>query len=489
VALRPGADPALLAFLVRHVLAHGAAADELARCADPAGVERLRQLVAPYDAERAAAICDVEPGVLHELADLVAGAGRVAIETGTGVSMSRSANLTEWLVWALSAVTGSLDRPGGATFNPGFLRPMEDALPGGRGDLLPRAPSRPDVPRIVNGEMPCAVLADEIAAGRIRALFVRVGNPAMAIPGTAAVADALSRLELLVAIDARSTATTELATHVLPMTDHLERADLVTGYLQATPFMRYAPAIVARRAERRPQWWVFAELSRRLELPLFGSKRADAQVAEAVGAGGELDDELVAATLARSARRPWAEVREAPYGVLDESLPPGWLVPDRLPRPLDLAPAPLVEVFEGPWAGRLAGTAAAGGAAADVDAVGRPGTAGLVLVNRRSGGQYNSFSPRRADAGPARPTLFVHPDDAARRGLSDGDRAELSTAAGSCVAVVEVTDRTRAGVVSLPHAHALANVNALTSTHDVDPLNGMPILSGLAVTLSGPCLD
>ena len=37
---------------------------------------------------------------------------RIGIETGTGVSMGRSANLTEWLVWALAAVTGSLDRDG-----------------------------------------------------------------------------------------------------------------------------------------------------------------------------------------------------------------------------------------------------------------------------------------------------------------------------------------------------------------------------------------
>ncbi|MEI4908083.1 hypothetical protein Q8G40_28780, partial [Klebsiella pneumoniae] len=67
---------------------------------------------------------------------------------------------------------------------------------------------------------------------------------------------------------------------VLPMADHFERGDLVTGYLQAEPFLRYAPAVVAPQAERRPQWWVFAELSRRLELPLFGSARRDAALAD-----------------------------------------------------------------------------------------------------------------------------------------------------------------------------------------------------------------
>jgi hypothetical protein len=51
---------------------------------------------------------------------------------------------------------------------------------------------------------------------------------------------------------------------------------------------------------------------------------------------------------------------------------------------------------------------------------------------------------------------------------------------------VRVTDTIGPGVVSFPHAYRAANVNQLTSTADVDPLNGMPILSGFAVELSGP---
>src|SRR5262249_62153990 len=126
-------------------------------------------------------------------------------------------NLTEWLAWALSAVTGSLDREGGATFNPGFLRPMEDALPAGRGDLGARVARRPAAPRIVPGELPCAVLADEIEAGNIRALIVRLGNPALAIPGNERLRRALGRLELLFFLDVVPTETTKLASHILPM--------------------------------------------------------------------------------------------------------------------------------------------------------------------------------------------------------------------------------------------------------------------------------
>ena len=82
---------------------------------------------------------------------------------------------------------------------------------------------------------------------------------------------------------------------------------------------------------------------------------------------------------------------------------------------------------------------------------------------------------------PAVPTLFIHPDDAAPRGLAHGDTAEVSTAAGSCTAMVEITETTSPGVVSLPHGHGASDVNQLLTTADVDPLNGMPIMSGFTV--------
>ena len=79
------------------------------------------------------------------------------------------------------------------------------------------------------------------------------------------------------------------------------------------------------------------------------------------------------------------------------------------------------------------------------------------------------------------PSLLVHPADAATRGLASGDTATVSTAHGSCAAVVEVTDAIRAGVVSLPHGFDEANVNRLIPTTSADPLSGMTIVSGLPV--------
>lgn len=461
LAVRPGTDPALLAFLVRHVLSRGPDAS-FAELADAAGRERLAAFVAPFDADRAAAVCGVAAGDLEHLAGLVAAAGRIAVETGTGVSMGRAGNVTEWLAWALAAVTGSLDRRGGVLFNPGFLRPLEGGVPGGRGDRRPGPASRPEVRRLVNGEIPCAALADEIGAGHVRALFVRGGNPVTAFPDTARTRAALSELELLVVADAVPTATTELATHVLPVADHFERGDLVSGYLQAEPFLRWAPAVVAPAGERRPPWWLYGELSRRLGLPRLGSGRAEQVLAEAEAAGA-LDDEAVAAVVARSARRRWDDVRRAPYGVRQPA-DPGWMIPALLPRLLDVAPAELVGAGER-WTRQL------------------PGADELLLVNRRTGRRYNSLSPRPG-ADVRRAPLLVHPADAVRLALLDGGRARLSSAHGACDVEVELSATMRPGVVSLPHGSAVVELNALTSADDIDPLTGMPVFSGIPVAVA-----
>ena len=51
--------------------------------------------------------------------------GRVSALTGTGVSMSATANIAEWMLWALHVLTDSYDAPGGMWFNPGYLMQLD----------------------------------------------------------------------------------------------------------------------------------------------------------------------------------------------------------------------------------------------------------------------------------------------------------------------------------------------------------------------------
>ncbi len=126
---------------------------------------------------------------------------------------------------------------------------------------------------------------------------------------------------------------------------------------------------------------------------------------------------------------------------------------------------------------------------------------GMVLVGRRQLRSNNSWMrnlPPLAK-GKVACTVHVHPDDALRLGLADGEPAEVSSRAGAIELPVEVTDAVMPGVCSIPHgwghdlpgvqltvarAHAGANSNVLADTREVDPLSGNAILNGIPVELA-----
>ena len=78
---------------MREALRRGGDAAYLADCADDESVRRLAAAVEPYDAARVGVLADVPVDDLTLLDRFVASAGRVAVETGTGVTMNRHANV------------------------------------------------------------------------------------------------------------------------------------------------------------------------------------------------------------------------------------------------------------------------------------------------------------------------------------------------------------------------------------------------------------
>src|SRR5262249_46304435 len=77
----------------------------------------------------------------------------------------------------------------------------------------------------------------------------------------------------------------------------------------------------------------------------------------------------------------------------------------------------------------------------------------LVLIGRRHLRSNNSWmhNVRRPVGGSNNCPRQVHPDDAARLGLSHGARALVKGDGGELQVPVEITDTLRPGVVSLPH--------------------------------------
>jgi anaerobic selenocysteine-containing dehydrogenase len=124
-----------------------------------------------------------------------------------------------------------------------------------------------------------------------------------------------------------------------------------------------------------------------------------------------------------------------------------------------------------------------------------------VLVGRRQLRSNNSWMHNlpMLVSGPTQCTLHVHPEDAARHELIDGEPAELRSRTGAVRALVEVTDSVMPGVVSLPHGwghdapgaelrvaaeHAGANSNLLADELLIDAVSGNAVLNGIPVEVA-----
>ena len=131
LAPRPSTAHALLAYLVRELLI------DRAKAAVPVqGLAELTAAVEPFTLEHTASLTDVAPHELARLATAIREARCVAVETGTGVTMTAErGNVTQWLAWVLMILTGAMNRPGGTWFHPGFAYQLEAF-----GEFLPITP-------------------------------------------------------------------------------------------------------------------------------------------------------------------------------------------------------------------------------------------------------------------------------------------------------------------------------------------------------------
>ena len=75
--------------------------------------------------------------------------------------------------------------------------------------------------------------------------------------------------------------------------------------------------------------------------------------------------------------------------------------------------------------------------------------------------------------------MDINPADAARLGIVQGDRVELSTPNGAIEVSANVTELAYAGAVHMYHDYPEADVNALLPGDYLDPISGFPGYKGL----------
>jgi anaerobic selenocysteine-containing dehydrogenase len=495
VPIRPGSDALLLLALLQVVFAEGLARPgRLASFTD--GLDDVEKLAAPFTPESVADATGVPAAVTRELAREFAAASPAVAYGRVGVSMQEFGGLASWLINVLNVATGNLDRPGGAMFTLPAVDLVDLAARVGQRGHFDKGRSRVRGLPEFGGEYPAAVLAEEIETpgpGQIRALVTSAGNPVLSTPNGGRLERALAGLDYMVSIDIYLNETTRHAHLILPPTDALEHDlyDVVFHVLAVRNTAKYSPALFEPAPAARHDWQIFLELSRRVDAAKGrgGWKRRLTQAAlRRLGPSGLLG--LLLRMGPYGLRRgPWrglslGRLRRDVHGVDLGALEP--CLPDRLysrGKRIGLAPERFVRDLE-----RL-----------------RPrlqhAPNGLLLIGRRDLRSNNSWmhNSERLVKGRDRCTLLMHPQDAERRALADGQRVRVSSRVGSVTAALEVTADVMPGVVCLPHgwghhregtrlgvagARPGASFNDLSDDQAVDALCGTARFSATPVEVA-----
>lgn len=413
LALRPGTDlPVALAMI--HGLFDSGRADLEFLAQRARNWEKLRDRAAAWSYARAAETAGVAADDLQRLTEWYADANPALVRCGWGIERSRHGGSAVAAVLALPAVAGKFGvRGGGFTMSNSFAWDVDPTV-------AAKAPA--PATRIINMNRVGEALAPS-AAPPVKAVFVYNHNPLATLPAQNKVRAGFEREDLFTVVHEQVfNDTARYADVLLPATTFLEHTDLRRGYgvYQA----QLAGPVIDPVGEARPNYWLFAELCRRLGLAQPGDP--------------ESPDQLLATMLAASA--DGARLAEAFAG-------PGHTAPVCGSRPVQL-----VDVHPRTPDGRIDLCPEKLDAEAPLGMYGYsddPATAEfpLALISPSTSDAISSTLYQLVEG---HVPLEMHPNDADARGLADGDAVRAFNALGEVHAAVKLNPHLRSGVVSLP---------------------------------------
>ena len=445
IALLPGTDGALALGMMNAIIADDALdADYIAR--HVAGFEGLRERALAWPVERAAAVCGVPAETIRALALEYARTPGAAIRLNYGVQRVHGGGSAVRLAALLPCITGAWRHRGG-----GLLLSSSGWAKGVRNFALER-------PDLLCGRQPRAInmvtIGDDLlrpaSAGfgpRIEALVVYNSNPVAVAPDSNRVQQGFGREDLFtLVLEHFLTDTALYADIVLPATTQLEHLDVHASYGHTYVLMNQ-PAI-APLGQAKPNTEIFRELARRMGFDEPCLRDSDEALAAQALPGIDIERLRAHGWLRLPVPdRPFAEGGYATPDGRAQVAPQGWGVPDHVPPHESVQSAPeLARRYP------------------------------LAMISPPPRNFLNSsfVNVDSLRAAEREPIVEIHPDDAAQRGIADGDRVRIINDRGiyRCRAVVGL--RARPGVVNAlgvwwrAWCEGGSNVNVLTSQRLTD---------------------
>ena len=466
LAPRPGTDGAL-ACAAMHVMFRDGTADraymaEYADCPD-----RLEAHLRDRDPEWAAKITGLTVAEIEGFAALYGRTDRAFLRVGYGFSRSRNGSANLHAVTCLPTVGGKWRHRGGGAFwnhrGNGIYHWDKTLIEG----LDARDPGirRMDMSRIG------AVLDGDPAELRggppVTALFVQNTNPVVVAPDSNRVRRGFLRDDLFVCVHEQfMTETAALADVVLPATMFLEHDDLYAA--GGHTHLQVGPKLIDPPGECRSNHEVLQELARRLGAAHPGFDMTAMELVDATlrASGWPGAAEVVA--------RRWIDADE---GFERSHFLTGFGFPDGRFR------------FAPDWA--AVGPHHAGmptlpdhWAATEEATPGHPFR--LVAAPARNFLNTSFTETPGSRKREGRPTALVHPDDAARLGITEGGRVTLGNARGTVTVHARLAAGSQPGVIVVESVWPNADfadgvgINALTSDAPAAP-NGGAVFHDTAV--------
>jgi anaerobic selenocysteine-containing dehydrogenase len=471
------------------------------------GFSSLESVAKDWSPEKTAEVTGISADVLREQVSAYLAADGAALYGSTGINQGSNGTITFWLMEVINAITGNLDRRGGALMGQGLIDYAKVLAK----QEMQEAASRIGGVETFLESLPCALMADEILTpgqGKTRAMFVISGNPVLTATNSARMEDAFKQLELLVSIELVRNETANQAHYILPGTHFAERPDVPFMFstfcgLMPKPWFQYTDALVSPPGDARNELWILVQLANACNAPLYGSRMVQAVfnlggwLKKLPVLGSHLPEAQVflLGLVTRAAKMGSLKfLRNAPHGILLKALEShnylGKRVVTKSAR-VQLAPADFLKTVRERIPQCFAN---------DIAEMQQPV---FRLITKRERFTHNSWAHNHASfiKGERHSNyLYMHPDDATRIGVQQGEVAQVSSQAGSVQVPVHLTDDMMPGSVALPHgwghqayqgqtiAVTTQGVNANILTADgpdsIEPLSGMTQFNGIRVTIT-----
>ena len=516
--VRPGTDVYLLLAIVQVLFEELLVAPgQLDNILD--GKKDLARLVANWKPEKVADTVGLPADAIRKLARDIAAAPRAAIYSRVGVTTSAHSTLSAWLVYVINILTGNLDREGGVMFTkPAFDIVAIGALSGDTGSF-DRYRSRVHGYPEFGGEFPVTTLADEMLTpgkGQVKAFVSHAGNPVLSCPDGKKLDQALGNLDFMVSIDFYINETTRHADIILPPTGQLEHAqfDPIFQAVAVRNVVKFTPPLVPKPEGTLHDWEILNGLTTRLNRLRARDRKTRLQIAATdrfvrklgdrglvdlglrlgpYGTAGKVLDDLRRDGLHSLPKVAWKVLRgerkgltlkkllAEPHGIDLGPLEP--MLPERLftrDQRINLVPALYFRALQGLPAPKPV--------ASDQ----------MLMIGRRHIRSNNSWmhNSQRLVKGKGRCNAMIHPDDAKRLAVGDGDDVVVSTPAGTITLPAWLCDDIMPGVISVPHgwghdregvqlgvARRVAgqSVNDIIGSSRVEAVTAMAQLNGIPV--------